>query len=212
MARSIVSDRPQQGCALWRVACISAFLFRRFSELNSESHEQRRQFGIGIFFAALGAVGQGGGVVLSRKAYELCRVAGQPMDGVTAAYQRILGGVILSGLALLIVKREFLFTRATPSGESELSTREKWRRCWKWIAFNAVAGPALGVSCYQWALKTTPSAVVLPIVALSPLVVMPFARWLEQERPSRRSTLGAPRASSGRIADVCGSEGRGGRH
>ncbi len=77
------------------------------------------------------------------------------------------------------------------------STAEKWRISGKWIVFNALAGPTLGVSCYQWALKTTPSAVVLPIVALSPLVVMPFARWLEQERPSRRSMFGAVIAVAG---------------
>ena len=185
-----------------------------------ESHEARRQFGIGIFFAVLGAVGQGGGVVLSRKAYEVCALAGQPMDGITAAYQRIIGGVILSGLALLVVKREFFFARSdgrqspqatteaakdedskSPSlAPGEMSTTEKWQQSGKWIAFNALAGPTLGVSCYQWALKTTPSAVVLPIVALAPLVVMPFARWLEQERPSKRSTLGAVIAVAGAVA------------
>jgi drug/metabolite transporter (DMT)-like permease len=165
-----------------------------------ESHEARRQFGIGIFFAVLGAIGQGGGVVLSRKAYELCRLAEQPMDGITAAYQRILGGVIISGLALLVVKRHFLLARSeAPASPGDMSTAEKWRKSAKWIVFNALAGPTLGVSCYQWALKTTPSAVVLPIVALSPLVVMPFARWLEQERPSRRSTVGAVIAVAGAV-------------
>lgn len=166
-----------------------------------ETHEERRQFGIGIFFAVLGAIGQGGGVVLSRKAYELCRLADQPMDGITAAYQRILGGVIISGLALLVVKRQFLLARAEAvASPGDMSTAEKWRQSGKWIVFNALAGPTLGVSCYQWALKTTPSAVVLPIVALSPLVVMPFARWLEQERPSRRSTIGAVIAVAGAVA------------
>lgn len=180
-----------------------------------ETQEERRQFGIGIFFAVLGAIGQGGGVVLSRKAYELCRLAEQPMDGITAAYQRIIGGVIISGIALLVVKRHFLFARdgglqsASPvvgkltgadCKSPAQTTAEKWRQSGKWLAFNALAGPTLGVSCYQWALKTTPSAVVLPIVALSPLVVMPFARWLEQERPSRRSTIGAVIAVAGAVA------------
>lgn len=167
---------------------------------NHEAHADRREFGVGIFFAVLGAIGQGGGVVLSRKAYELCAVANQPMDGMTAAYQRILGGVIISGLALLVVKRHFLFARNGECNPPAESTAEKWRKSGKWIAFNALAGPTLGVSCYQWALKTTPSAVVLPIVALSPLVVMPFARWLEQERPSRRSTVGAVIAVAGAVA------------
>lgn len=165
-----------------------------------ESQGDRREFGVGIFFAVLGAIGQGGGVVLSRKAYELCALADQPMDGVTAAYQRIIGGVIISGLVLLVVKRHFLLLRAGGLQSPAQSTAEKWRKSGKWIVFNALAGPTLGVSCYQWALKTTPSAVVLPIVALSPLVVMPFARWLEQERPTRRSTVGAVIAVAGAVA------------
>lgn len=167
---------------------------------EQESHGDRREFGVGIFFAVLGAIGQGGGVVLSRKAYALCALADQPMDGVTAAYQRIIGGVIISGLALLVVKRHFLLLRAGGLQSPAQSTAEKWRKSGKWIVFNALAGPTLGVSCYQWALKTTPSAVVLPIVALSPLVVMPFARWLEQERPTRRSTVGAVIAVAGAVA------------
>ncbi len=48
----------------------------------------------------------------------------------------------------------------------------------------------LGVSCYQWALGTTASAIVLPIVALTPLLVIPFAYFLERERPSARSLCG----------------------
>jgi drug/metabolite transporter (DMT)-like permease len=48
----------------------------------------------------------------------------------------------------------------------------------------------LGVSCYQWALFSTPSAIVLPIVATTPLAIIPFSYWFEGERTSRRSLLG----------------------
>ncbi len=186
---------PQMLCGVMILVGVAAALAPAH-----ETHEDRRQFGIGIFFAVLGAIGQGGGVVLSRKAYEICALANQPVDGITAAYQRILGGVIISGLALLVVKRQFVLARAVVTAAPEgPSTTEKWRKSGKWIVVNALAGPTLGVSCYQWALKTTPSAVVLPIVALSPLVVMPFARWLEQERPSKRSTLGAVIAVMGAV-------------
>jgi drug/metabolite transporter (DMT)-like permease len=34
------------------------------------------------------------------------------------------------------------------------------------------------------------SGVVLPIVALTPLVIIPFSRFVEGERPSKRSLLG----------------------
>ena len=41
----------------------------------------------------LAAIGQGGGAVLSRKAFLVAAHAGQSIDGGTAAYQRIIGGI-----------------------------------------------------------------------------------------------------------------------
>ncbi|HYP17351.1 MAG TPA: EamA family transporter [Opitutus sp.] len=58
----------------------------------------------------------------------------------------------------------------------------------------------IGVSCYQWSLATTPSGLVLPIVACTPLVVIPLSYWLEGERPARRSLLGAALAVLGCVA------------
>ena len=48
---------------------------------------------------------------------------------------------------------------------------------------NTLGGPVLGVSCYQWALSTTPSGIVLPIVATVPLAVIPFAYRLRAIAP-----------------------------
>src|SRR5437762_12433093 len=47
----------------------------------------------GILFGVFAGFGQGGGAVLSRKAYQVAIAAGQHIDGGTAAYQRILGGL-----------------------------------------------------------------------------------------------------------------------
>ena len=63
-----------------------------------------------------------------------------------------------------------------------------------------LAGPALGVSCYQWALQTTKTGVVLPIVAITPLVIIPFSRYLEGERPTARSLAGGLVAVLGAVA------------
>jgi drug/metabolite transporter (DMT)-like permease len=56
------------------------------------------------------------------------------------------------------------------------------------------------VSCFQWALKTTPTGIVLPIVATTPLMVIPFAYVLEKERPSVRSLIGSVVAVLGAAA------------
>ena len=69
-----------------------------------------------------------------------------------------------------------------------------------WTLLNGLSGPVLGVSCYQAALKLLPTGVVLPIVATTPIVVIPFARVMEGERPSRRSFLGGLLAVLGAAA------------
>jgi len=69
-----------------------------------------------------------------------------------------------------------------------------------WMLANGLAGPVLGVGCYQWALATTPSGIVLPIAATAPLLSIPIAFWLEGDRPSRRAMGGGILAVAGCVA------------
>ena len=50
---------------------------------------------LGLLTGCLAALGQGGGAVLSRKAHALSAAGGLPIDGGTAAFQRILGGLLV---------------------------------------------------------------------------------------------------------------------
>jgi drug/metabolite transporter (DMT)-like permease len=137
----------------------------------------------GVAFGWIAALGQGGGAVISRKAYLVAAAAGEHIDGGTAAWQRSLGG-------LVVVTFAFGLSRRWRQPGDAQRTAPQWRAAWPWIAANALVGAALGVSCYQWALASTPSAIVLPIVALTPLLVLPFSFFLEHERPSARSLAG----------------------
>jgi drug/metabolite transporter (DMT)-like permease len=55
----------------------------------------------------------------------------------------------------------------------------------------------------QRAFETTPTGIVLPIIAMTPIVVIPFAWVFEGERPTRHSLLGAIIAVAGAIALTC---------
>jgi drug/metabolite transporter (DMT)-like permease len=149
--------------------------------------EQAREWSAGILFGFVAAICQALGAVLSRKAFDHAAAAGEDINGITAAYQRVLGGVFVTAICLLIVKR-------TPIG------KEQWRAAWPWVLLNGLSGPALGVSCYQWALKTTPTGVVLPIVAITPLVIIPFSHYFEGERATWRSVAGGVIAVAGAVA------------
>ena len=163
-----------------------------------------RRLAVGVACGLVAALCQGSGAVLSRKAFAMARDAGENLDGISAAYQRILGGVAVTAFCLLVVKRNSLRLARAVSDPASSSRHEDrrgpWHEAWPWVLANGLAGPALGVSCYQWALKTTPTGVVLPIVAITPLVIIPFSRYMEGERPTRRSLAGGLLAVAGAVA------------
>lgn len=153
---------------------------------------------IGFLFGFLAACGQGVGALVSRKGVNIAQAAGESVQdvtfGLTAAYHRILAGfvfVVVWFAVLRIVQRLPSGSAVGPAGR---------RRAFLWMTANGLAGPVLGVGCYQWALATTPSGIVLPIVATAPLISIPIAFWLEGDRPPRRAIVGGVLAVAGCIA------------
>ena len=138
----------------------------------------------GIAWALLSALGQGFGAVISRKAFATAAAWHQPMDPGTAAYQRVLGGLLIAILVGLVVRPRRPVS--APPG-----------RAWPWVVGNSLTGPVLGVTCFQWALRTTPAGIVQPIVAAAPLLTIPFAAQLEGSRPRASYYLGAALAVAG---------------
>lgn len=142
-------------------------------------------FWSGIGFGAVAALGQALGAVVSRHAYGLSLASGVRIDGGTAAFQRILGGVVCSGLAWW-----FWRNRADERDWPALRGQLRQGRFQGILLASALFGPVVGVGCYQWALATAPSGVVLPIVALCPIAVIPLSWWFEGDRPKGRALLG----------------------
>ena len=154
---------------------------------------------IGLLFGVIAACGQGFGAVVSRKGVNVAEAAGEAVHnatfGLTAAYQRIFAGLIFVVLWFLVLR---WLNRLPGSGTLAAGERNSFgftgrsnvRGAGGWMLANGLAGPVLGVGCYQWALATTPSGIVLPVAAIAPLLSIPIALWLEGDRPSRRSVLG----------------------
>lgn len=156
----------------------------------------RRQMIIGTSFGVLGALGNAFGAVFTRKGYAIAQAAHQNIDGGTAAFQRILGGLFVAGVWLLIIKQ-----RAQPVARFS-SLREKFRLAFPWVLANGFAGQTLGTTCYQLALKSAPTGIVLPIIATTPLVVIPFAYFMENEKITARAIIGGVIAVIGVIGLV----------
>jgi drug/metabolite transporter (DMT)-like permease len=152
----------------------------------------------GFLFGLLAAAGQGIGALVSRKGVMVAAQAGEAthnaLFGITAAYQRILAGFVFTLVWFILLR---LLNRASPltsGGTADV------RHAKAWLLANGLAGPVLAVGCYQWALATTPSGIVLPIAATAPLLAMPIAYWLEGDRPSRRAVMGGIVAVAGCVA------------
>jgi drug/metabolite transporter (DMT)-like permease len=164
-------------------------------------HRARRDLWVGTLFSVLASICGALGGVLSRRAYEVAHATGEHLDGGNAGFQRVLGGVLLGGLCLLIVKRRAFKIQAHAPREFVVAASiRKWRGAWPWVLVNGFAGQTLGVSCMQWALETTPAGIVFAILAITPIVIIPFALVLEGERPTVRSLLGGAIAVGGVIA------------
>lgn len=162
--------------------------------LPTKSDEPTHGLKAGIFFGSLAALGQAGGAVLSRKAYAVAAAAGQTFhgagDGINAAYQRMTGGIFITLLVWAYVKI---------AHRSRETRSANWSAGWPWLAANALAGPSIGVSCFQWALMTEKTSIVLPIVATSPLLVIPLTRLVDGERITKRGIFGGIIAVGGVI-------------
>lgn len=160
---------------------------------DQHSVTEPKSFRVGICFGIVSALGQGLGAVLSRKGYAVAAAADYAMDGGTAAYQRIVAGVLITLLFWGIL-------RVSGRAPEPLKPLGVWKKAMPLVVGNAIAGPTLGVACFQWALQSTPSAKVLPIVATSPLVTMALAWMFQGIKPRRQAILGG-------ILAVCGAAG-----
>lgn len=139
----------------------------------------------GWLWGLLASLGQAGGAVMSRIAYQSIDGAQVDTDAMSVAWIRILGGVCFSFIFLKMSGAPGLLGR-WPSADSGMRRRSLIIL----IILNGILGPAAGVSCYQWALATTPTALVLPVVALSPVLLIPLSMKVDGVRPTAISVLG----------------------
>jgi len=161
---------------------------------RAERPPGRGSRGWGLVFGGIAAMGQAGGAVFSRKGFAECSAAGFQLDALTATYQRIWPGVLVAAVMFVLIR---IFRRPFSKSRLRDLRRDRVPAAIGWVLTNAISGAVLGVACYQWALATTPSGVVLAIVAATPIVVIPLAWVMEKDRPSRRCLVGAAIAVAG---------------
>jgi drug/metabolite transporter (DMT)-like permease len=157
---------------------------------------------LGFLLGFIAACGQGFGALVSRKGVNVADAAGEAAHtatfGLTAAYERILAGLVFIAVWFFVLRLLNKFP-GRPSPHPADAGVTGFGRFWRMVA-NGLAGPVAGVGSYQWALATTPSGLVLPIAATTPLFAIPIAYWMEGDRPTRRAVAGSVVAVAGCIA------------
>lgn len=136
----------------------------------------------GAAFAAVASIGQGISWTLTKSAFMRIQAAGQTLDPLSAAYQRLLGGatVALVAVVMLLVVRSLARGGAAHPLAGTSGERPPGRAV-IWVVANALAGPIFGVGCMLWAIREVGNpGVVQAVVATATLVSVPFARRLER--------------------------------
>jgi drug/metabolite transporter (DMT)-like permease len=156
--------------------------------------QRRGGFTPGIIAGMVAGFGQGCGAVISRRSQEVEELMGLEINGLSEAFQRVLAGFVVVSIVFALRRPSRPPARivgATPS----LSPRHLVF----WIIGSALFGPVVGVSCFQWALQSMESALVLSVVATTPILLIPITWFLDGERPPAKAVIGAIIAVQGVI-------------
>lgn len=127
----------------------------------------------GIVFALIGAVGQAGGLVLSK--YGMA-----DYNSFAASHIRLIAG--LAGYALIII---FLRKR------NLIRNAFKDAKGMRIIGLGSFFGPFLGISFSLLAVKYTETGIAATIMAIVPILIIPPSVWLFREKVTWMEIVGA---------------------
>ncbi len=167
-----------------------ALALRSRVERGLDTPTSRAQLVGGTVAAAIAGWGQGTGAVISRKAEEVALEVGVGLTGFSAAGQRVMAGWVFACGAMLIWRLASRGKNRHVVARGEVNFTEEVK-FFPILLGAATLGPVVGVSCFQWALQSTPSGLVLAVTATTPIILMPLTWGIDGDRPRLLAWLGA---------------------
>jgi drug/metabolite transporter (DMT)-like permease len=147
-------------------------------ERSGEQPVSRRVKWYGVFFALIGAVGQGVGLVLAKKGIDL--VPGTTLNPLSATLMRlILGALFIWIITMVAGKLPELREAAKSRGGIGNTTA------------GAFIGPFLGITLSMVAVTYTEAGVAQTLMSLMPVLIIPILWLFYKQRTSWRGILGA---------------------
>jgi drug/metabolite transporter (DMT)-like permease len=136
----------------------------------------------GLVYAALAAVGQGGGLILAKMAFREGEVNGFVATGV-----RIIASLVLLVPIALMTRRY----------HNPVRMYAEDRRAFLLTALGSILGPFLGISFSLIAIEHTKVGIAATIMALVPVLMLPLVKIVHKEVLSWRAIVGAFTAVAG---------------
>ncbi len=143
--------------------------------------QDRRRFVLGILCGLGGALGQALGLILSKKGLE---------GGYT-----VLSGVVMRAVAATLVM--WLITFLTRQAGNTLRQLRTHPQALKAVTAGAVVGPFIGVWLSLVAVQATYVGIASTLMALTPILLLPFASLVFKEQVSPRAILGTVTSLTG---------------
>ncbi len=188
------------------IACmfiIAAVLFAGWQWMKESQPDVTRVRFAGYSFGFLSASCQALSLVISRQVFVVSAQASMPIDKLDAAFVRMVGGTTIAILVLAIHflndwRKNHAEERADLQPFHWVKPQAPYReQPLFWILVNGLFGPVLGVTCWLWAVSKINPGIVQSIASIAPLISLPIARLLEQEKLGYQFYIGAPLAILG---------------
>lgn len=127
----------------------------------------------GVIYAALGAVGEALGMVLSK--------LGMGSYNALAATQIRLLAAFLAFTLIITWGKKW----------PEMARALRDLPALRFITLGAILGPFLGVAAALFALQRTPAGIASSLTSLSPVLIIPFSMLIFKEKVLPKEVLGA---------------------
>ena len=151
---------------------IAVVVYERYN--GNESKQNRRNFILGILAGFGGAFGQAVGLILAK----------QGLIGDFPAISGVVIRMLISTIiiwAIAFIKKEALNTLKKSTSDWKVSNA---------IIAGTFVGPFIGVWLSLIAVQSTYVGVASTLMALTPIFMLPLARWLYKERISLTAIIG----------------------
>jgi drug/metabolite transporter (DMT)-like permease len=176
MLGEIVPTLAIVGIALTLVGIVIVLLERE--QHSGEIRLSKKLESLGVFFALIGAVGQGVGLVLAKKGIDL--YPEMSLNPLSATLMRMILGALSLWMVLLVAGR-------LPELRSALNNSKGMTQ----TAAAAFLGPFLGVTLSMVAVTYAEAGIAQTLMSLMPVLIIPVVWVLYKQKTSRRGVLGA---------------------